>query len=114
MTLEESLEETVEESLEETLEECEQATFFSKIMHIPTLYYSPSHGIPIMLWADLELISDKLFKVKHYGFKDKTAEPCETTATLSQNMNLHIPVAPEELMVLFPNWHSSAESIELN
>ncbi|RKZ75879.1 MAG: hypothetical protein DRQ57_05835 [Gammaproteobacteria bacterium] len=113
MTLEESLEETVEESLEETLEECEQATFFSKIMHIPTLYYSPSHGIPIMLWADLELISDKLFKVKHYGFKDKTAEPCETTATLSQNMNLHIPVAPEELMVLFPNWHSSAESIEL-
>jgi len=117
MTAEENLEETLEKNLEDTIEdtveECEQTTFFSKVMHIPTLYYSPSQGVPIILWADLELISDKLFKVKHYGFKDKTAEPCETTATLSQNMNLHIPLIPEELMLLFPNWYSSTESISL-
>ncbi len=120
ITVEESLEETVEESLEEesleeTVEECEQTTFFSKILHIPTLHYTSSQEKrPIILWADLELIGDRLFKIIRYNFKTARAEPCEATATLSPNLNLHLPVVPEELMILFQNWHSStAESINL-
>jgi hypothetical protein len=111
-SLEETVEETVEESLEETVEECEQTRFFSKILHIPTLHYTPSQGeMPIILRADLELIGDKLFQIRHYGFKTR-AEPCEATATLSPNLNLHLLVAPEELIALIPNY-SAAGTINL-
>jgi hypothetical protein len=103
-----------EESVEKNLDICAPAIFSSNVLHLPTLYYTHSPDAkPIVLWVNLEHLREHLFQVTHFGFKKNAAEPCETAATLSQNLDLHIPLVPEKLTVLFPNWRDQSGQMVL-
>jgi len=100
-------------SVEENLDICEPV-FFSNVLYIPTLYYTPfSDAEPIPFWINLEHIGEDLFQVTSFDFKKNTAVPCETVATLSSNMDLHISLVPEELTILFPNWRDKSKEMLL-
>jgi uncharacterized protein YkwD len=101
-------------SVEENLGICEPAIFSANVLHIPALYYTHSPDAkPIVLWVNLERIGEDLFHVTHFGLKKNAEEPCETAATLSPNMDLHIYLVPEELTILFPNWRDNSKQMVL-
>jgi len=59
-------------SLKNKADNCESATLSSDLkLHIPNLVYRPSPAeLPIVLWADFELVGEDLqFHVTNYGFK---------------------------------------------
>jgi len=103
-----------EESVEENIDICEPANFLANVLYLPTLYYTHSPDTKaIAFWVNLEHIREDLFQVTHFGFKKNAAEPCETAATLSPNLDLHIPLVPEELTILFPNLHDKSGEMVL-
>jgi hypothetical protein len=108
-------EESVDESVDENIGICAPAIFSANVLHLSTLYYTPFlDAKPIVLWVNLERIGEDLFHVTHFGFKKNVEEPCETAATLSQDMDyLQIPLVPEELTILLPNWRVQSEQMVL-